>query len=161
MKLLEPDPFNRKKRKNEQKRPWYSTKQYVLWLLIWSAYNLQKDINQIIRKLFRLTNWSDQNRLKRSKHTEAWRLASKLTSHKMTKCPERSEVWLFSLQEAFCFHFNVIIGLFIKKSLTSIFLNEHPHWFIFLHFDPVQIISLIWALHRFSLLSFTFWVNGL
>ena len=49
------------KKENEQKRPWYSTKQSVLWLLIWSAYNLQKNINQIIRKLFRLTDWSDQN----------------------------------------------------------------------------------------------------
>ena len=61
VKLLEPYPFNPKKKENEQKRPWYSTKQSVLWLLIWSAYNLQKNINQIIRKLFRLTDWSDQN----------------------------------------------------------------------------------------------------
>ena len=60
----------------------------------------------------------------------------------MTKFPERSEVCLFSLQEALCFYFNVIAS-FIKKSLTSFVLNKHVHWFIFLHFDPVQIISLL------------------
>ena len=107
------------------------------------------------RKLFRVTVSGDQNVKKDGEN-----LRSKLTNHKMTKFPERSEVCLFSLQEALCFYFNVIAS-FIKKSLTSFVLNKHVHWFIFLHFDPVQIISLLWALYRFVLHSFTRWVNGL
>ena len=44
-------------------------------------------------------------------HEHAANLGSKLTNHKMTKFPERSEVFLFSLQEALCFYFNVIGSL--------------------------------------------------
>ena len=46
------------------------------------------------------------------KHGE--NLGSKLINLKMTKFPERSEVRLFSLQEALCFYF-IVIDLFIKK----------------------------------------------
>ena len=59
------------------------------------------------RKLFRVTVSGDQNIKKDGDR-------SKLTNHKMTKFPERSEVCLFSLQEALCFYLN-IIGSFIKK----------------------------------------------
>ena len=61
----------------------------------------------------------------------------------MTKLFERSKVCLFSLWEALCFYFNVIGSFIKKKSLTSFVLNKHVHWFVFLHFDPVQIISLL------------------
>ena len=80
-------------------------------------------------------------------------LGSKLTNHKMTKFPERSEAYLFSLQEALCFLLQCYWFVY-KKSLTSFVLNKHVHWFIFLHFDPVQIISLLWALHKLYFLSF-------
>ena len=49
-------------------------------------------------KLFRVTVSGDQNVKK-----DGEKLGSKLTNHKMTKFPERSEVCLFSLQEALCF----------------------------------------------------------
>ena len=71
----------------------------------------------------------------------------------MTKFPERSKVGLFSLQEGLCFHVNVIGSFIQKKSLISFVLDKHLQWFVFLHFDLVQIISLLLALHRFSLLS--------
>ena len=137
-------------KKNSQKNR-YSNKQSLLYLLIWSPCNLQKYQN---RKQFRVTISGDQNV---KKHGE--NIGSKLTNHKMTKFPERSEVCLFSLQEALCFYFNVIAS-FIKKSLTSFVLNKHVHWFIFLHFDPVQIVSLFWVLYRFPLHSITSWVIG-
>ena len=76
------------------------------------------------RKLFLEKDTRDQNR-----HKHGDNLGSKETNHKMTKFPERSEVCLFSLQEALCFYFN-IIGSFIK-SLTSFVLNKHVHWFVF------------------------------
>ena len=59
--------------------------------------------------LFLTTDISDKNI-----HEHAVNLGSKLTNHKMTKFPERSEVFLFSLQEALCFYFNVI-GSLLKK----------------------------------------------
>ena len=105
--------------------------------------------------LFLTTDISDKNI-----HEHAVNLGSKLTNHKMTKFPERSGVFLFSLKEALCFYFNVI-GSLIKKSLTSSVFNKHLHWFIFLHFNPVQIISLPQAHPTLTLLSVTsliYWV---
>ena len=58
------------------------------------------------RKLFRVTVSGDQNVKKDGEN-----LRSKLTNHKMTKFPERSEVCLFSLQEALCFYLNIIGSL--------------------------------------------------
>ena len=67
------------------------------------------------RKLFRVTVSGDQNVKKDGEN-----LRSKLTNHKMTKFPERSEVCLFSLQEALCFYLN-LIGSFIKKVWHPLF----------------------------------------
>ena len=57
------------------------------------------------------------------------------------------------------FYFNVIDSS-IKKSLTSFVPNKHwvlfEHWFIFLHFGPVQIISLPQAHLTLTLPSITF-----
>ena len=77
-------------------------------------------------------------------------LGSKLTNHNMTKFPERSDVGLFSLQEALCLLF------MLHKSLTSSIFNKHLHWFIFLHFNPVQKISVPQAHPTLTLLSVTF-----
>ena len=61
----------------------------------------------------------------------------------MTRFPERSKACLFSLQEALCFHFNVIDSFIKKENSTSFVPDIHLYWFIFFHFDPVQIISLL------------------
>ena len=82
------------------------------------------NFNKHYRKLFLEKDTRDQNR-----HKHGDNLGSQVTNHKMTKFPERSEVCLFSLQEALCFYFN-IIGSFIK-SLTSFVLDKHVHWFVF------------------------------
>ena len=142
VKLLEPVRFNRKtmQKTREIKKNLVSN----LWCLHSSdAFKISQNTS------------SEQNL---QEHGE--NLGSKLTNHKMTKFPERSEAYLFSLQEALCFLLQCYWFVY-KKSLTSFVLNKHVHWFIFLHFDPVQIISLLWALHRVSLLSFTIWVVGL
>ena len=97
---------SKKKKKQPKKLNRYSTKQYLLHLFIWSPYNLQE---YQIRKLFGVTISGDQ---KVTKHGE--NLGSKLTNHKMMKFPERSDVYLFSLQEALCFYLSVI-GYFLKK----------------------------------------------
>ena len=109
LKLLESDRFDQKKNR--------ALKQMC-------DCNLQKNFNKQYRKLFLEKDTRDQNR-----HKHGDNLGSKETNHKMTKFPERSEVCLFSLQEALCFYFN-IIGSFIK-SLTSFVLNKHVHWFVF------------------------------
>ena len=82
------------------------------------------NFNKHYRKLFLEKDTRDQNR-----HKHGDNLGSQVTNHKMTKFPERSEVCLFSLQEALCFYFN-IIGSFIK-SLTSFVLDKRVHWFVF------------------------------
>ena len=64
-------------RPKQIKKSRYSTKQSLLYLLIWSPYNLQKYQN---RKLFYVTISGDQNV---KKHGE--NLGSKLTNQKMTK----------------------------------------------------------------------------
>ena len=102
----------KKKEKTTQKKTRYSTKPSLLYLLIWSLYNLQTYLN---RKLFRVTFSGDQN-----VKNDGENLGSKLTNHKMTKFPERSEVCLFSLQEALCFYLN-LIGSFIKKVWHPLF----------------------------------------
>ena len=100
---LEPDRCDRKKEKKAKKK-----KTSVLPRNFYCIYSsdLQPYLN---RKLFRVTVLGDQNVKKDGEN-----LRSKLTNHKMTKFPERSEVCLFSLQEALCFYLN-LIGSFIKK----------------------------------------------
>ena len=56
------------------------------------------------------------------KHGE--NLGSKLINHKMTKFPERSEVRLFSLQEALCFYFIVIFYYKKKKKNFDIVCSQ-------------------------------------
>ena len=114
LKLLESDRFDQKK--NRALKQMCCILQSVLHLLIWCDCNLQKNFNKHYRKLFLEQGTRDQNR-----HKHRDNLGSKVTNHKMTKFPERSEICLFSLQEALCFYFN-IIGSFIK-SLTSFVLN--------------------------------------
>ena len=67
MKLLEPDRFDRKekqtkKRKTDLKKKenFYPCKRSVSYLLIWSAYNLQKNFNKLTGKLFLVTDINDQ-----------------------------------------------------------------------------------------------------
>ena len=128
------------------------TKQSLLYLLIWSPYNLQTYLNK---------KTVPCNSLRWSKRKKRWREFRIETNQSWNdKVSERSEVCLFSLQEALYFLLQCYWFVY-KKSLTSFVLNKHVHWFIFLHFDPVQIISLFWALYRFVLHSFTGWVNGL
>ena len=81
-------------------------------------------------------------------------LGSKITNHKMTKFPERSVFVCF-----LCRKFVVLLQCYwfvYRKSLTSFVPNKHVHWFIFLHFDPVQIVSLPQAHLTLTLLSVTF-----
>ena len=104
--------IEKKRKKQPKKRTRYSTKQSLPYSLIWSPYNLQTYLD---KKLFRVTVSGDQNVKKDGEN-----LQSKLTNHKMTKFPERSEVCLFSLQEALCFYLN-LIGLFIKKVWHPLF----------------------------------------
>ena len=132
--LLEPDRCDRKKWKNSQKNQvfyqaistvfthtyihLYLTMQVrrigktevLMWTWMWTcgsdSLTISKHLN---KKLFRVTVSGDQNV---KKDGEKW--GSELTNHEMIKFPERSEVCLFSLQEALCFYLN-LIGSFIKK----------------------------------------------
>ena len=85
--------------KKKKKKPAEKKKQVfyraISTVLIWSPNSLPKYQN---RKLFRVTVSGDQNVMKHGEN-----LGSKLTNHKMTKFTERSEVCLFSLQEALRF----------------------------------------------------------
>ena len=114
-------------------------------------------LSELQQKMFLMTDISNQNIT-----NHAVNLGSKLTNHKMPKFLKGPQ-FVHSLCSKLCmFTLNSVVGLFnTKKSLTSFVLNKHLHWFSFLHFDPVQVILLLWALHRFSLLSFMFWVIGL
>ena len=135
VKLLEPVRFNREKKKKtrEIKTTWYA---------ICSVYT------HLVRLKISHKTSSDQN-LK--KHWE--NLGSKLTTKFNDKVSwEVRGLFVFS---AGSFVFLLQCYWFVyKKSLTSFVLNKHVHWFIFLHFDPVQIISLLWALHKLCFLSF-------
>lgn len=62
-------------------------------LLIWSAYDLQKNFNNLKRKQLLVTNTSDKNI-----HEHAVNLRLNWTNHKKKKFPERFEICLFSLQ---------------------------------------------------------------
>ena len=95
---LEPDRCDRKEKKKTAKKK----KTSVLPSNFYCIYSsdLQPYLN---RKLFRVTVSADQNVKK-----DGEKLGSKLTNHKMTKFPERSEVCLFSLQEALYFYLNII-----------------------------------------------------
>ena len=102
-KLLEPVRFNKKKwqrtreMKRSQKKNCRKHKKWKRENLIYYQVNCSVFTN-LIRLKSHTKLSSDQNI---QKHGED--LGSKLTNHKMKKFPERSEVWLFSLQEALCF----------------------------------------------------------
>ena len=79
--------------------------------------------------LFLTTDISDKNI-----HEHAVNLGSKLTNHKMTKFPERSEACSLYSKLNF-FNSILLVRLYKKKKvLTSFVLNKHLHWFNFLSF---------------------------
>ena len=75
------------------------------------------------------------NNLRRSKRKEAWR------EFRIETNQSKNDKVCFLCRKLCVFTSLLLVRL--KKSLTSFVLNKHVHWLIFLHFDPVQIISLL------------------
>ena len=75
------------------------------------------------------------NNLRRSKRKEAWR------EFRIETNQSKNDKVCFLCRKLCVFTSLLLVRL--KKCLTSFVLNKHVHWFIFLHFDPVQIISLL------------------
>ena len=122
MKLLEPVRFNRKKKELQKIRAMQKEK----------THNLPSNLYYIQSSApLKISNETliDQNI---QKHKE--NLGSKLTNHKMTKFPERSEVCSLYSKLNF-FNSILLVRLYKKKKvLTSFVLNKHLHWFNFLSF---------------------------
>ena len=140
-KLLELDRLG-KKRKNEQKNSGtLPSNLYCSYSSDQLTISKRTSINSSEKNF--VTDSSNQNI---QKHGENLGIE---TNHKWQSFLRGSRFALYAVRFAL-YAVSFVFFLF--------FLCSNIHWFIFLHFDPVQIILLLWALHRFSLLSFTFWI---